>query len=411
MRVLIVSQYFWPENFRINDISKLLVKNGVEVSVLTGCPNYPQGKSFDGYKNTVSTVEHHADGYLIYRVPLILRGNGSAMKLSLNYISYVFNGIIFGSRLLYDLKFDLIFVYGTSPISQVIVGIYFKYTRKVKLITWVQDLWPESLAFTGYIKNKILLSLVKKVVSWIYRNNDLLLAQSKDFIPAIENKSGNVKVLYFPNPGETVSSHPSFNGNLDLFLNNGFNIVFAGNFGTVQSLPMVLDAAEILINYDDIRIILIGSGSQSIWLSDEIESRQLNNVLLPGRYSAEAMPAIFNRASALLVSLTLDPVLNLTIPAKLQSYLAAGKPIIASLGGAGAQIVKDAKAGIVCACEDPHALAEAILKLKSMDQEDLENMGSSGRRYYEENFNPDTLVKKLIKIFTEVNSDCKNNNS
>ena len=407
MKILIISQYFWPENFRINDVAKLLVKKGIDVSVLTGYPNYPSGVLFEGYQKYTSAIEIHPDGYLINRVPLALRGNASSFSLALNYLSFIINGIIFGSRLLAGVKFDLIFVYAPSPILQVIVGIYLKYSRKVPLITWVQDLWPESIKFTSRVSNKRILGALSKLVSWIYKRNDLLLSQSKGFIKSIQEKSGPIDVVYFPNPGEyRVEPFPIVSvNNFNFFLPTGFNIVFAGNLGTVQSLPMILDAAEILSDRSDIRFVLVGSGSLSQWLASEIESRQLKNVVLAGRYPAEAMPVIFERASALLVSLNSDPVLNQTVPAKLQSYLAAGKPIIASLDGEGAQIVQDAKAGLTCQTENPAALAEVILKLNNMSQEQLASMGESGKSYFAENFDPQILVKKLVDIFSNTISE------
>lgn len=410
MKILILSQYFWPENFRINDIVKLLVKNDIEVIVLTGCPNYPDGTAFDGYGNTQNFLEPHPDGYSIYRVPMVLRGTATPFRLTLNYFSFVISGIIFGSYSLRNEKFDLIFVYAPSPILQALVGIFFKCTRKVPLITWVQDLWPESIKFTGHIKNSLILYGISKIVSWIYRKNDLLLAQSKGFIKSIEARSGAVKAIYFPTPGEYKAPVTLINNTekLDFFLDLGFNIVFAGNLGTVQSLPTVLDAAEILRDHSDIRIILVGSGSLSQWLEGEVQSRGLKNVVLAGRYSPDAMTAIFNRSSALLVSLNGDPVLNQTVPAKLQSYLAAGKPIIASLDGEGAQIVLEAKAGLACPTEDSVALAQAILKLSDMSQCQLEDMGESGKRYFAENFEPQILVKDLIKIFTDTISRASN---
>jgi glycosyltransferase involved in cell wall biosynthesis len=401
MRILIISQYFWPESFRINDVAKLLIKNDVELVVLTGCPNYPNGTPFDRYNNLRSSVEAHPDGYSIYRVPLALRKNATSLRLISNYLSFIVNGIIFGSLALRREKFDLIFVYAPSPILQVLVGIYFKYSRNVPLITWVQDLWPDSLKFTGHISNKTILSGVEKIVSWIYQKNDLLLAQSRSFVESIEKKAKLVKVIYFPTPGE-VEVEPSpgddFSRN-EFFLEQGFNIVFAGNLGTVQSLPMILSAAEILHRYSHIRILLVGSGSLTTWLESEIKSRELNNVILMGRYPPEVMPKIFQCASALLVSLIGDPILNQTIPAKLQSYLAAGKPIIASLDGEGAQIVLNAGAGLVCPTENPNALSDSILELSRMSQTQLELMGASGRRYYEENFEPQALVRELVNIF------------
>lgn len=404
MKVLIISQYFYPESFRINDVARLLIRNGCEVVVLTGCPNYPDGVCFDGYTSYKLDSQLHLDGYFIHRVPIITRGRSSSLRLFLNYLSFIVSGIVFGSYALKKEKYDLIFVYAPSPIFQAVIGIYFKYLRAVPLVTWVQDLWPECIQLTGHIKNKRILRLVSLAVSWVYKKNDLLLTQSRSFISSVKMRAGSVPVKYFPNPGDLdpnqgYSPLPILTGNF--FLKSGFNIVFAGNLGTVQSLPMILDAAEILRDYSHIRIILVGSGSLSKWLACEIESRRLSNLVLAGRYSSDAMPAIFNYASALLVSLNSDSVLNQTVPAKLQSYLAAGKPIIASLDGEGAQIVVDANAGIVCPTEDPFALAESILKLSNMNEEQLKTMGDSGKYYFSQNFEPHTLASQLIDIFAD----------
>jgi len=404
LKILIITQYFYPESFRINNIVPLLLLNNCEVVVLTGCPNYPEGLSFKGYSAYRIVSEQHSDGYIIHRIPIITRGRSSSSRLFLNYLSFILSGIIFGSYILRDEKYDLVFVYAPSPIFQAITGIYFKYLRRVPLITWVQDLWPECIELTGHVKNKRILYLVSKLVSWVYGKNDLLLAQSRSFVSSIVMRAGSVPVQYFPNPGEENSNlcHSIYNKIAnEIIFESVFNVVFAGNLGTVQSLPMILDTAEILRGHSEIKIILVGSGSLSQWLSSQIKLRQLNNVVLAGRYHADAMPAILDRASALLVSLNSDPVLNQTVPAKLQSYLAAGKPIIASLDGEGAQIVIDAKAGLVCPTEDPIALAQAILHLSNMSHDELVIMGTSGKRYFAENFELKVLVRQLIHIFSE----------
>jgi len=404
LNILIISQYFWPENFRINDIAKLLVDRGINVSVLTGCPNYPDGVAFNGYKSHYKKIEIHQNGYTIYRVPIFLRGNASSIRLMLNYSSFVLSGIIFGPSLLKNEKYDLIFVYGLSPILQAIVGIYFKFLRKTPLVTWVQDLWPDSIKLTGHIKNKFFMAVISGLVSWIYKNNNLLLVQSKGFIKPVKEKAGLIPIIYFPTPGEiniecTTTERSS---HIKLFLKNGFNIVFAGNLGSVQSFPTILYAAELLKYERDIRFLIVGSGSQYRWLENEINHRKLSNVVLTGRQPIELMPQIFSDASALLVSLIRDPILNLTIPAKVQSYLAAGKPIIASLDGEGARIVIESKAGIVCPTENPAALAEAILKLKMMSRERRQSMGFFGMKYFASNFEPNMLVSDLINIFNQV---------
>jgi glycosyltransferase involved in cell wall biosynthesis len=412
MKILLVSQYFWPENFRINTVAKLLVHNGADVTVLTGCPNYPYGVAFSGYKNYKKLVEIHPDGFEIYRVPIILRGNSSSIRLIMNYFSFILSAILFAPTFLKNKKFDIVFVYGLSPIFQVLVGIFIKNLRKIPLVSWVQDLWPESVKLTNHIRNKFILDRISNFVSWIYKKNDLLLVQSKGFIKIVEEQAGIVPVIYFPTPGELISD-----SNLvkvyqkpDFFLYSGFNIVFAGNLGVVQSLNTILEAAELLKDDLSIRIIFVGSGSQSHWLSNAVKYRNLGNVVLAGPYPSEQMPQIFNSASALLVSLISDPILNLTIPAKIQSYLAAGKPILASLDGEGAKIIIEAKAGLVCQSENSKALAESIIILKKMSNYQLEIMGNSGREYFEANFNPNKLVAKLLDILNQLVIDFSSKN-
>lgn len=409
--ILIVTQYFYPENFRINTIAKLLAMKGCNVTILTGCPNYPDGKPFDGYSSLNIGLESHPEGFIIHRVPILTRGQGSSLKLFFNYLSFIISGILFGRYALRKTKFDLVFVYAPSPIFQSLVGIYFKQLRNVPVITWVQDLWPECLQSTGRFKNKVILNLISKAVSWTYRKNNLLLTQSKSFISSVKLKAGTVPVKYFPNPGDESLNQihltlPKLVENF--FLNSGFNVVFAGNLGTVQSLPTIVGAAEILRDNSDIRFILFGSGSLSEWLKHEIKVRRLKNIVLAGRYPADAMPPILNRASALLVSLNHDLILNQTIPAKVQSYLSAGKPIIACLSGEGAQIVAEAKAGFVCLAEDPIALTKAIINLNDMSQKQLDAMGASGKQYFLDNFEPNMLVEELIGIFTETISKSLN---
>jgi glycosyltransferase involved in cell wall biosynthesis len=167
----------------------------------------------------------------------------------------------------------------------------------------------------------------------------------------------------------------------------------------VQALETLLDAAEILSTYPDIRLVLIGSGSRSVWLQVQVTQRRLHNVHLPGRFPAEAMPAILQQASALLVSLVRDPTMSLTIPAKLQAYLAVGRPVIAAIDGEGARVVLDAGAGVACAAEDAQALAEAVLTLRALPPAALQRMGDSGRRFYAQNFEPTVLARRLVELF------------
>ncbi|MBZ1350111.1 glycosyltransferase family 4 protein [Alcaligenaceae bacterium LF4-65] len=402
MKVLVFSQYFWPESFRINEVAESLQAVGCEVTVLTGQPNYPHGKTFEGYRASQISQEMHAKGYIIHRVPLIPRGKAKAVGLFFNYLSFVLSSALIGPFVLRGQKFDLIFVCGMSPFTQSVSAIWLGKLKKAKVVVWVQDLWPESLEATGFVKNKTVLSAVAAVVSWIYRHSDLLLVQSKGFISSVQNKAGSTPIKYHPNPGELAFNHTASDTRhaSAVSFNNGFNIVFAGNLGTVQALDTVLDAAEQIKEHADINIVLIGSGSLTTWLESEIRRRNLRNVSMPGRFPVEAMPSILGQASALLVSLCRDPIISKTIPSKIQVYLAAGKPIIASLDGEGARVVEESGAGIGCSAGNSTALAHAILKLHALPTNELELMGRKGIEYYQQHFEPAMLARRLREYFS-----------
>lgn len=400
MRVLILSQYFWPENFRITEVATALRDAGCEVLVITGQPNYPDGVIFDGYSACSLRAQKH-QGLELFRVPIIPRGRGSALRLVLNYFSFVFSAAFFGPWLVRGRPVDTILVFGLSPILQVIPAIWLAWLKNASLVTWVQDLWPESLSATGFVKNKILLKAVSKVVRWIYRKNDLLLVQSEAFEASVRQMAGDTPVVYHPNPGDFAFSCPLVSESPVNF-GPGFNVVFAGNLGTVQSLDTVLQAANILRNERDIFFSLIGSGSRSEWLHGEITRLGLENVKLPGRFPPSAMPAILEKASALLVSLIRNPILNQTVPSKVQAYLAAGKPVIASLDGEGARIIKEAGAGLSCPAEDPVALAEVVKQLRNTPKDQLNSMGENAGKFYQKNFEPRMLATRLMGVLVDL---------
>ena len=402
MRVLVLSQYFWPESFRINEVVNSLLREGCHVTVLTGQPNYPQGEVFPEYIAARWAAERHELGYMIYRVPVVPRRQGRALQLVANYLSFVISAGFVGPWLLRGQNFDIIFVYGISPILQAIPGVVLKKLKHAALVTWVQDLWPQSLQATGFVRNWRVLAMVGAVVRWIYRRSDLLLVQSRGFVPIVQAMASKTPVEYHPNPGELAFGLAQHSDVPALRLDHGFNVVFAGNMGTVQALDTLLQAAELLLPHPEVRLVLVGSGSRSEWLGQQIQQRGLVNVCLPGRFEPEDMPGILAQASALLVSLTSSPALSQTVPSKVQAYLAAGRPIIASLNGEGARVVEESGAGLACAAEDASALAQAILKLQTMPEVELKRMGESGKRYYQQHFEPTMLAMRLVQHFEMV---------
>jgi glycosyltransferase involved in cell wall biosynthesis len=399
MKVLVLSQHFWPETFRINEVVESLQRAGCKVQVLTGQPNYPEGRVFDGYRASSLGREPHASGYTIHRVSLAPRGRGGARRLLLNYLSFLASASILGPWSLRGKQVDVIFVYGTSPILQAIAGVVLKLFKRAPLVVWVQDLWPQSLEVTGFVRNPRLLATVAVVVRWIYRHCDLLLVQSQAFLPTVRAMAGRTPVEYHPNPGELAFGQACGEGAPALTLEPGFNVVFAGNFGTVQALDTVIAAAERLKQHPDIRFVLVGSGSRSDWVKQAVRERGLDNVSLPGRFPAKAMPGILAQASAVLVTLTRGEILAQTVPSKVQAYFAAGKPVVASLDGEGARVVLEANAGVTCPAEDAQALAEGILGLRNAPPAELESMGQAGRRYYDQHFEPEMLARRLRDRF------------
>lgn len=398
LRVLILSQHFWPEAFRINDVARSLSDAGCEVTVLTGQPNYPGGLVFEGYRACATGVEMH-HGLSIHRVPLAPRGGGGALRLVANYLSFIVSAATIGAWRVRKQPFDVILVYGTSPILQAIAAVWLAKIKRCTLVTWVQDLWPQSLEATGYVTNPRALAAVAKVVAWIYARCDLLLIQSRAFESAIRPLAGRTPVSYHPNPGEQdvpVDCESPMELAPALLLGDAFNLVFAGNLGMAQALDSVLDAAELLRDLPDVRIWLIGSGQRSRWLAEQITKRGLKNVSLPGRFEPSQMPAILAQASALLVSLVDDAAMSLTVPSKVQSYLAAGRPIIAALNGEGARIVGEAGAGVSCSAGDGAALAAALRELHARSEADRSAMGEAGRSYYQQHFSPQLLTQSLI---------------
>lgn len=402
LKILIVTQYFWPENMRINDLAEGMIAKGHEVTVLTGIPNYPDGKVFPDYQKNPDHYSTHS-GARIVRTPMLARGK-SSITLALNYISFFVSASIFGPYKLRNQKFDVIFACSLSPVFSVIPAIVLGRLKKAPVFTWVLDLWPESLNAVGIIKNKKILTLIGKVVSWIYNRTDYLLAQSKGFEGNLRKyctkEINPTRIIYFPSWAEDDFSETR-KSESDLLSHDKsvFTVVFAGNIGEAQDFPSILQAAEEIQNDIPVRWVVVGSGRASAWLHEEVVSRKLDNVRLLGRHPLEKMPALFSTADALLVSLKTNEVFAKTIPGKVQAYLASGRPIIAMIDGEAARVVQEAEAGMVCVSGDAASLADIVRKMAALPVDQREEMGKAGRRFYLENFSKPRLFDRLEKLF------------
>jgi glycosyltransferase involved in cell wall biosynthesis len=403
VRVLVVSQYFWPENFRVNELTASLVERGHEVTVLTGLPNYPEGKVFEEF---VEQPSRYADfrGANVLRVPMMPRGSGP-LRLVLNYVSFALSASLLGPVRLRGRRFDMIFVFETSPVTVGIPSSLLRAWFRAPVVFWVLDQWPETLQAVGVVRSPRILRLVGSLVRWIYGRCDLVLSQSKSLIPLIRAYcDGQDKVRYFPNWTDLESVHAVVEPAAEIPRAPGvFTVLYAGNIGDAQDFPAVLRAVELLRDDPGIRWIIVGEGRAADWLSDEIDSRGLSGrVLLPGRFPPERMAAVYRHADALLVSLRADPLFAMTVPGKLQTYLGVGLPVVAMLDGEGGDIVREAGAGIACAAGDSVGLADAVRRLAAMAPEERGDIGRRARAYSLQEFDRRRLIDRLEGWFEEL---------
>lgn len=396
MRLLVVSQYFWPEDFRINELVAELIGRGHDVTILTGQPNYPAGVVFPAYRDDPEKfTDFH--GARVLRVPMMARGRGG-VRLAMNYVSFALSATVVGVIRLWYHRFDAIFVFEPSPVTVGLPAIALRALRGWPVAFWVLDQWPETLAAVGIVRSPPLLRLVGGLVAFIYRRCDLLLAQSRSLVAQIRRYAGDrPRIEYFPNwvessyadvDGSAATEVPPWNGRC--------SIMFAGNIGESQDFGAILDAAQALRHDDGIRWLVVGDGRAAAWVRDEIARRALQDrILMLGRHPQARMPSFFQHADALLVSLKSDPVFAMTVPGKIQSYLAVGRPVIGMLDGEGARVIAEAGAGMTCPAGDAVDLARIVTALSHASAAERERMGANGAAYARREFDRDTLIDRL----------------
>tara|TARA_Y100000385_G_scaffold289040_1_gene357297 strand:- start:1655 stop:2860 length:1206 start_codon:yes stop_codon:yes gene_type:complete len=401
LRILIISQYFYPENFRINDLCIGLKELGHSVSVLTAKPNYPKGSFIKGYDFFNKPIDDYK-GIKVFRSPIIPRGNGSGIRLFINYISFVFFGIL---RLLFiNEKFDKIFVYAPSPITVGYIGVIASWKFRAKPYLWVHDLWPESVKDAGGINNKFTLYLIDLMTRSIYSFYEKILVQSPFFKKYLRDQSVDEnKVIYYPYYAEKFYKIINPKAEIKSLYGDGLNLLFAGNIGVAQNFDTIVEAARILKNrLVNFKFIIIGDGRDKKRIITKISEYSLtDNFKFLGSYPPEKMSDFFACADALIVTLKDTRIFSMTIPGKLQSYLASGKPIIASLNGIGAKIIIDSKSGFVSNSEDIKDFANSIIRFNKLSDYKRQEFGLNGRKYFEKEFERSKLLKRLIDIFEQ----------
>lgn len=393
--ILVVSQYFYPESFRINDICREWVKRGYQVTVVTGIPNYPMGKTFEGYGITKKRYEIW-NGIEIYRIPLIPRGT-SSIGMVMNYMSFMISGVIAGK--LKNIRADYVFSFEVSPMTQVLAGISFAKRLKVPHYLYVQDLWPENIITVTGISNPLVIKPIDKMVDYIYKNTDQIFATSPSFVDAICDRKVKVdrnKVHYWPQYAEEFY-HPCEKRKVkEIPDDDSFKIIFTGNIGTAQGLDVLPETAELLKN-ENVKFVMVGDGRYLEELYAEIKKRDVEEkFLMIPRQPAERIPELLCACDVAFLSFRDDSLWKKTIPAKLQSYMACGMPIIAMAEGETGRIISEAQCGI---CSSVGSATDLSCSIKKMINMDLYKMGKQSRMYFQKHFNREILLNQIERYF------------
>lgn len=401
--ILVISQYFYPENFRINDICKEWINRGYEVTVVTGIPNYPKGKFFEGYGLFKKRKEEY-EGVHIIRLPIVSRGKGS-LRLVFNYFSYVFSGFFW--KTFTRIKADKVFIFEVSPMTQALVGVWYAKRRKIPCAIYVQDLWPENVEVVTGIHNKTIIGAIDKMVNYIYKNCQLILATSPGFVKRLEERNsvwdetGISKVKYWPQYAEEFYKPAEKKDLKDLKISNMFRVAFTGNIGYAQGLDILSRTAELLKKENvQCEFVIIGDGRYMEEFQKEIAERKVDEMfLLLGRKKPEEIPGYLALCDTAFISFADNPLFEMTIPAKLQSYMACGMPILAAASGETKRVVEEAECGLCSEIGNAEKLTEAIASLANSDKSELKTMQNNALKYCNNNFDKKTLLDELDEVF------------
>lgn len=401
MRLLILTNHFYPESFRVNDIAFDRAQRGDEVTVLTGIPDYPEGHFHKGYSLFKKRVEY-VNGVKVVHVPIIPRGDGGKIRMMLNYASSIFFFFFYGWYQALFHKYDAVFVHDTSPAFISLPAVTVSKVQKNPLYHWILDMWPESLT-AGGIQGGKFYTYIHKMMKRIYQRDTEILITSRGSKPLLmERGVAEEKITYLPNWNDDAIVEVE---NSELKIENfewptGFIVMFAGNLGFAQNMENLLAAANELKDEKDIHWVFVGDGRKKPWMDEYVKEHQLEDTVhLLGRYPIETMGAFFKKADVMLVALNDVLIFNLVLPAKVQAYMAAGKPILASLCGEGADIVKVANCGWSVPSNEYKELASKVREIAKLEKKELAVLGQNARSYYEQNFTREKCMGILDATF------------
>lgn len=402
MKILLLSQWYPPEPQKIlSDLTGSLQAAGHELTVLTGFPNYPEGRIYPGYRVRLRQREV-IEGIPVIRIPIYPDHGRGVLKRSMNFMSFAASAACIGPWV--SPRADIMYVVGTPPLGAGAVCL--SRLLRIPFAIEIQDIWPETLKSTGMVNNRTALGTVDRLAKFVYRNAAAIRVISPGFRDNLLNKGvPDEKIRVISNWVDTDFYHPKTADPCraeQLGIAGGFNIMFAGTMGQAQRLDVVLDAAEQLHDLPQVRFVLVGYGNDRDRLQELARQRGTTNVIFPGRFPAADMSDLYALADVLLIHLIDDPLFRITIPHKVFTYMAAGKPIVAAIAGDTAQVINDAQAGLSCPPSDPAALAAAVRKICAMTTAERQAWGDNGRRVACEKFSRDFLVGRIAAMLEDV---------
>ena len=383
MKVLVISQYYDPEPLpKPAQLARALVKKGYDVTVITGFPNYPYGKLYDGYKIR-PWEQSESGGVRIFRVPLFPDHSRSMVRRFLNYVSFsvtsTLAGIFLGRRM------DAMVVFH-PPLTMGITAWVVSKLRNIPYVYCVSDLWPDLMIARGVLSSKAIIKILYGLESFVYARATVVAPVSTGMYSQLVQKgvaSNKLEVLTdWANEEVFYPASPDHEYRSRLGIGEGFTIMFAGQLGIAQGLDTLLDAVYLLRASVPVNLVIVGDGIEKERLMKKAADYGLDNVHFLGRFPESDMPKLYALADGLLVHLEASSAFSMSVPSKIYGYMACARPILAAVSGTTAEIVGESECGVVCAPGDPAQMAEAIRRLSLLPQEARESMGARGREAF-----------------------------
>lgn len=402
MKILIVTQYIYPEPFKSTELAFELAARGYHVDVLTGIPNYPEGKYYSGY-GLFKKRKEVVNGVTFYRcmqTPRKLLPGG--VGLMLNYLTFMVNATLWVLfKFAWHKRYDAIITHEPSPITQIVPACILGNLKKIPVYSWIQDIWPDALVSAGGSIGQKLAPLVGKVTDWVYRNSTKLLITSKGMAPLINrNADYSDKIIYYPQWSEDMMADlGNMPANIENVRSENYNIMMAGSLNSGIGVPTLLALCEEM-NNDAVNFVFVGGGSEEQNMRDFVRDKGLKNVRFTGRKPFVDMPYYTQQADAMLLTLKKTEMkhLDIVVPARLQSYISGGKPVLAMIGSGATEIINEADCGYAVPAGDYKAMAEIIRTKVLTDKKGMAKKGKNGREYFEQNFTKSKCIDNLCKV-------------